>query len=272
MATRLEVMKWAFLLQVETPSRGGPSFYQFLPYKYGPFSFCLQQEASLLVSHGFIEDVDGRKWRLRRAGIPYARAASPNVRHDIVNVLRVHRSGRVSDLLDQVYDRYPWYTVNSERGSRINRPVAEQAVYTAGYAGLLVDGFLDGLLRNGMQRLIDVRNNPVSRRYGFHGSTLSRLCGYLGVEYVHVPELGIESAARQHARAIGSVAGLLDRYEQLTLPKQDWAVRRVAALVRERPSVLVCMEADPFKCHRSRLARVVGQYSGLPVRHLEKAT
>lgn len=45
-ARHTEVTKWAFVLREETPSRGGSAFYQFVPYKFGPYSFCLYQRSA----------------------------------------------------------------------------------------------------------------------------------------------------------------------------------------------------------------------------------
>jgi uncharacterized protein (DUF488 family) len=142
------------------------------------------------------------------------------------------------------------------------------AVYTAGYEGLLVDAFLDGLIRSGIQRLIDVRNNPVSRRFGFHKSTLARLCASLDVEYVHLPELGIPPSDREAIQTPADYANLFVRYQADVLPRETEKVREAAALVQSAPSVLVCMEADPEFCHRSRLANAVAVHTGLPVVHL----
>ncbi len=268
-ATRLELTKWSFILNREAPSCGGPAFYQFVPYKFGPYSFCIYQEAAALTRDGMIEEVDDRTWRLRPAGRAAARCLSGAVKSDIADLLpRLFVMG-VNQLMAYVYNRYPWFTLNSERGSRVDRPKAEPAVYTAGYERLLVDGFLDGLLRCGVRRVIDVRNNPVSRRYGFHKSTLTRLCGNVGIEYAHFPELGIESLHRQELDGPADYAALLARYERSMLPQQGASVNVLASLMSEKASVLMCMEADPARCHRSRLAGAVARVAGLPVTHLE---
>ncbi len=266
------VTKWAFLLREECETGGGSAFYQFLPYKYGPFSFCLFQEMAALARDGFVTDKDHR-WTLTEAGRKAADEVHRDVRRDVRQVVREHsRSSRkLTDdhLLDYVYERHPWYTVNSEIRKLQTRKRAAPAVYTAGYEGLLVDGFLDGLMRAGVQRLVDVRSNPVSRRYGFHKSTLSRLCASLGIEYAHFPALGIESGARQDLDAPGARETLFAEYVRTTLSREGDAIDAVASLVEESPSVLVCMEACPAECHRSRLAKPVAARTGLPVRHLE---
>lgn len=266
------VTKWAFLLREEGETGGGSAFYQFVPYLYGPFSFCLFQEMGALARDGLVTDA-GHRWTLTAAGEKAAGGAHPDVRRDVRRIVRAHskKSNKATDehLIEYVYGRYPWYTVNSKLRRLEARKRSDVAVYTAGYEGLLVDGFLNALMRAGIARLVDVRNNPVSRRYGFHKSTLSRLCSNLGIEYVHFPQLGIRSSARQDLDRPGARQSLFKTYARTTLFREGEAIDAVARLVENAPSVLVCMEACPAECHRSHLAEPIASRTGLPIRHLE---
>ena len=241
-ASRLELMKWAFLLHYEAPTRGGTAFYQFVPYRFGPCSFCVYNEVSALVRDDLIEEPSNREWRLRPAARRIAQSLDGAVRRDIGTIVGRFPRRDVTELIDYVYERHPWFTLNSERGSRIGRPAAGAAVYTAGYEGLLVDGFLNGLLESGIRRVVDVRRNPISRRYGFHKSTLSRLCSHVGIEYSHFPELGIASDQRRGLSTPADYFALFGEYERSTLPMEHASVLTLASSMRERPSVLVCME------------------------------
>ncbi|RLT13987.1 MAG: hypothetical protein DWI25_05880 [Planctomycetota bacterium] len=58
--SRTELTKWCFLLRSESETLGGPAFYDFVPYLYGPFSFALYQEAEKLVAQNYLHD-DGEK-------------------------------------------------------------------------------------------------------------------------------------------------------------------------------------------------------------------
>ncbi len=267
--SKIDLMKWCFLLRSEMPSQGGAAFYHFLPYHYGPFSFCLYREINQLVYDGVVEAPDARSWQV--CGKPCNAVGSvPNaVKQDIAHILRRFVAKPTSHLVDYVYEQYPWFTVNSRRKQNAARPVAALAVYTAGYEGQQVDAFLNMLMRNGIQQLLDVRNNPVSRRYGFHKTTLRRLCKSLRIEYVHRPDLGILSALRQGLKTPADYESLFGKYEAEILRNNVAAVEQVAHLVRAKPSVLVCMESDPQVCHRTRLARLISEKTGLPVRHLE---
>ncbi|MCK9459342.1 MAG: DUF488 domain-containing protein [Proteobacteria bacterium] len=263
----LHATKLAFSLKHDTASRGGDAFYDFLPYKFGPFSFALYQEAGKLGQAGLLTD-EGKRWKISDEGKKQIGDLPSDVKRDADEV--VTKLGRLSSdaLLRTVYARHPWFTILSEVTRKERRPVAEPAVYTAGYEGLSVDAFLDRLLRRGIERVIDVRNNPVARRYGFHRRTLQSLCDKLGVEYRHFPELGIRSEDRQTLETSEDYDVLFKAYEHRIARYDSASVREVALLMREKPSVLLCMEADPARCHRTRLARAVESLISLPVSDL----
>jgi len=266
--SKIDLMKWCFLLRNEMPSQGGSAFYHFLPYQYGPFSFCLYQEINQLVSGGVVEASGEHFWQVCGNG-DAAEGLSNAVKQDIGRILRRFNDKSTSQLMNYVYELYPWFTVNSKQKQHATRPVASLAVYTAGYEGQQVDEFLDMLMRKGIQRLLDVRNNPVSRRYGFHKTTLNRLCGFVDIEYVHRPELGIPPVLRQHLKTQADYESLFAKYEAVVLVDQAAMVEEVSQLVRTKPTVFVCMESDPQMCHRTRLANAVSEKSDLPVHHLE---
>ena len=146
--------------------------------------------------------------------------------------------------------------------------MGDLAVYTLGYEGLSIDEFFGILTENRILHLIDVRRDPVSRRYGFHKKTLASFCDGYGIEYTHLPKLGIESKYRKEIKTEADRKALLSYYETDILESETEAVALVSRLMSERPSVLMCLESDPNRCHRSILASVVAKISGLPVRHL----
>jgi uncharacterized protein (DUF488 family) len=265
---RIELTKWCFLLRHELPSSGGNAFYDFVPYRFGPFSFSLYQEADKLQQNGYLDFPDDNSWVLR-ADCRSVPAPPKDVQADVQKVLDRFGEMPLDSLIRYVYRQFPAYTVNSERQKLASRPTTQPAVFTAGYEGLSVDAFLNLLVETGIERLIDVRMNPVARRFGFHKSTLSRLLGHLGIEYLHVPELGIASSSRQDLNAYEDYQKLFASYEATTLESESAAIERVSRLISERPSVLVCMEADPKYCHRSRLANRVAEITHLPLAHLQ---
>lgn len=266
--SRYELTKWSFLLRHEFASGGGSSFYDFVPYQYGPFSFGLYQELDKLGSMSYLSEEEecvhlGRESLVKEVEIEDRRVASD------IKLLIGQFAKRSRDwLTDHVYSKYPEYTCNSRIKQLAKRPVTEPAVYTAGYEGRSIDSFLNLLIESGIRRLIDVRRNPIARRYGFHRSTLDRLCGRLEIEYVHVPSLGIASEKRQDLHEASDYRALFAEYKKETLREESESLSRVATLVSERPSVLVCMEKDPAFCHRSAVAVEIAKLTELPICNL----
>jgi len=266
--SRIQLVKWAFLLVQTSPSPKLQTFYQFIPYRYGPFSFTLYHEVDTLIRKGYLKAPSEHTIQLASdSAIPPLDDA---LKHEIEAFSNKHSKLPEKKLLNIVYTRYPWFTINAVHLNRrmAKPPRAKCAVYTAGYERLQVDGFLNMLLRAGIRQVIDVRSNPVSRRYGFHKSTLSRLCQRLGLEYEHVPEVGISSELRAGVQRSSAYERLFRRYEQEVLKPQQDVVKMIADWVRRQPSVLVCVEATPSFCHRSCLARQIAYHTGLTVRNL----
>ncbi len=265
---RVELMKWCFLLRHESDSCGGNTFYDFVPYRFGPFSFGLYQEIGKLRDQNYVLDSPEQTWQHNPDLATPGSETSPALGRDVSGIISRFSHFSSDRLLDYVYERHPHFTVNSERKRLAPRPKADLAIYTAGYEGVSIDSFLNMLVERGVSRLIDVRNNPISRRYGFHKSTLCRLAASLGIDYAHIPELGIGSEQRRLHSAEGGREVLFADYESTTLAEETGALTFLAGLVQEQPSALICMEAEPECCHRGRLAVVVSAMTGLPIVHL----
>ncbi len=132
-------------------------------------------------------------------------------------------------------------------------------IYTIGYEGATMDGFLAALLAAGVRRVIDVRALPLSRRPGFSKSTLSASLKAAGIDYVHLKPLGTPKRGRDAAKK-GDVATLTAVYDaQLELPEAQAAAAHMLDLVAELPSALLCYERDPCHCHRTLLLAAVGE-------------
>lgn len=132
-------------------------------------------------------------------------------------------------------------------------------VLTIGYEGATMADFLAALTAAGVERVIDVRALPLSRRPGFSKSTLAASLAEVGIEYVHLKALGTPKEGRDAAKK-GDVATLERVYEgQLQLPEAQAQAARMRALAAERPSALLCYERDPCHCHRTLLLNAVGE-------------
>ena len=130
-------------------------------------------------------------------------------------------------------------------------------IFTIGYEGTTVDEFVAALQKAAVERVIDVRALPLSRRPGFSKTPLRGALEEAGIEYVHLKALGTPAEGRAAARA-GRHADLERIYAgQLELPEAIAQSAQMLALAREKPSAFLCMEREPAHCHRTLLLNAV---------------
>jgi len=135
--------------------------------------------------------------------------------------------------------------------------VKAMRVFTIGYEATTQAEFVAALKAAGVERVIDVRAVPNSRRPGFSKTPLRNALAEEGIEYVHLRALGTPADGRAAARA-GRHAELERIYSgQLELPEAMVQAAEMVELAREKPSALLCYERDPAGCHRTLLLRSV---------------
>ena len=138
-------------------------------------------------------------------------------------------------------------------------PQAGLKIFTIGYEATTMAEFLAALAEAGVQRVIDVRALPLSRRPGFSKSPLRSALEEAGIDYVHLKALGTPADGRTAARA-GRQEDLERIYAgQLELPEAIVQAEQMRELAAERPSALLCYERDPAGCHRSLLLAAVAR-------------
>jgi uncharacterized protein (DUF488 family) len=127
-------------------------------------------------------------------------------------------------------------------GSQVGRPTRGQAKRSAAFAQHLGGA--------GIERLIDVRDLPISRRRGYAKTALSEALADAGVEYVHAKALGNPKPFRDLYKS-GRVEEGRARYREHLLGEHLQDLRELVELLREKRSALMCVEHDPATCHRS---------------------
>jgi uncharacterized protein (DUF488 family) len=130
-------------------------------------------------------------------------------------------------------------------------------LFTIGYEGATVGEFVAALQAAGVERVIDVRAIPNSRRPGFSKTPLRNALAETGIDYVHLRALGTPADGRAAARA-GRHEELERIYAgQLELPEAIAEGAQMVGLAEEKPSALLCFERDPAACHRSLLLSAI---------------
>lgn len=134
-------------------------------------------------------------------------------------------------------------------------------IFTIGYESATVAEFIAALTAAGVQRVIDVRALPLSRRPGFSKTPLKGALAEARIDYVHLKALGTPADGRAAARA-GRHCDLERIYAgQLQLPEAMAQAGQMMALAQEKPSALLCFEREPRNCHRQLLLDAVAAYA-----------
>lgn len=142
------------------------------------------------------------------------------------------------------------------------------AVWTIGYEALLPGPLVAELTGAGVQRLIDVRYRPQSRRPGMSKTRLAALLHEHGIAYEHRRSLGTPPDLRflyKSGREAEGAAGFAVHVEAAAAAELDALAAELAGDGAPR-TALLCLEADPAVCHRRVLTdALVRREPGLQV-------
>jgi uncharacterized protein (DUF488 family) len=125
-----------------------------------------------------------------------------------------------------------------------------------------VEDFARKLADAGVERLLDVRELPISRRRGFAKSALATALAEHSVEYLHVRSMGNPKEFRDLYKS-GRVAEGRTGYEQLLAYERGDDLRELAATIQEKRSALMCVEDDEDACHRQVIFAALRDEVGL---------
>jgi uncharacterized protein (DUF488 family) len=100
-------------------------------------------------------------------------------------------------------------------------------------------------------------------KYGFGKSLLKRFCENSGIQYVHFPEVGIQSEQRQELNTQADYNRLFADYKITCLTKTQAAQNAILNLLKKHQRIaLTCFEANICQCHRKHLAEAITQLPG----------
>lgn len=255
--------------------------YDFVPYKFGCYSFQASVDKLKLVERGYLKDIDG--WELTKEDISYSHVLKKGEPKKLELFVKKFKPLKGKKLIHYVYTKHPYFAINSqiaettlndEEFSAVKNAKPKRrrksVIATIGYEGGSVENYLNRLIENDIRILVDVRKNPISRKYGFSKNTLAKLLSRVGIEYTHIPELGIESSDRRSLNSQIDYDRLFNAYETSVLKKQTEALQHVLNIFCEKRRIaLTCFEKDHIQCHRSRVAKKLAEInSDVEVQHL----
>ena len=243
--------------------------FDFVPYKYGCFSFQANQDLLTLGKYDLVKSASTQKssnWLLSDENSSFLNELKKEDQSAIKSVKRETEGLKQKDLIRYTYLNYPFYATKSQIAedilsedeiSSINkqkRNIEEEKFFTIGYEGISLETYLNKLIINDIKLLCDVRKNPLSMKYGFSKSQLKNACESIGIKYIHIPDLGIDSNKRQELNTMSDYNKLFDEYEKTTLRTNLKSLQYLSQLVKDYKRVAItCFEKEVCMCHRGRV-------------------
>ena len=135
-------------------------------------------------------------------------------------------------------------------------------LWTIGYERLLPEQLAAELRAAGIERVIDVRFRPQSRRPGMSKTRLGELLASHGIAYEHRRALGTPPDLRHdfHAGRLEQARAGFRAYIQRASPE---ALAELSDELDGGPrTALLCLEEDPAGCHRRVLAELLAERRG----------
>jgi hypothetical protein len=264
---QLEKINLQKLLLLFTKQQLKPA-YHFVPYKFGCYSFQANADLNTMVKYDMVTD-NGNTWR-KIDTKDYFVELRDHDRNILKEIKRLYANKSKNDLIRITYLKYPYFALNSsitesvlspdeiKNVSKIRPIQNDTIIFTIGYEGSSLEEYLNKLIINNIKVLCDVRKNPLSMKYGFSKNQLKNACEGVGIEYIHIPELGIDSDKRQELNNQSDYDRLFLQYRQTTLVKTRHQQQQLLRLLENKKRIaLTCFEANIHQCHRKHLAEAI---------------
>ena len=242
--------------------------YDFVPYRFGCYSYSLKADLNTMVKKGWLSTSENGYGL--STDKKYFEELNTNDKSILLDTIDLYGKMSVDTITKHTYLNFPYFAINSTIAESIlpakyfekvksAKPLnSETVLYTIGYEGISLEAYLNKLIKNDIRLLIDVRRNPLSQKYGFSKKLLSDFCSRLNIDYIHIPEVGIDSSKRRELNSQDDYDTLFEDYKNTVLLETAEAQDRILQLINEHKRVaLTCFEADNCQCHRTHLAEKI---------------
>jgi uncharacterized protein (DUF488 family) len=142
-------------------------------------------------------------------------------------------------------------------------------VWTVGHSTRSADELIALLRAHAIERLVDVRTIPRSRRHPhFNRDALPELLAPAGIAYTHMRGLGgLRHPRPDSVNMAWRHAGFRGYADYMQTPEFAQHLDALIALAGRERIAVMCAEAVPWRCHRSLLADALVA-RGVVVRHI----
>jgi Protein of unknown function, DUF488 len=265
----LKLHNLLFLLSKQSEEK----LFQFVPVKEGCYSFQTNADLYTMQKYEQVIKIKDNWKKIDKKG--YNSEIEQIDRNIISSLFIKYKNTTPMQLVRNNFINYPYFAIkssladeilNGEELKKVRKTIpvsGEKALYTIGYEGISVEEYLNKLINNDIKILCDVRRNPLSMKFGFSKKPLLGFCSEVGIKYIHLPKLGVESDKRKELKTQADYDFLFDEYRNLTLVNNIKDQQIIIDLINiEIRVAITCFEADIHHCHRFHLAESLRNFNG----------
>ncbi len=159
-----------------------------------------------------------------------------------------------NELLEYIGKEYPYFT----QDLKCKKERSTKNLFTIGYEGISLEEYLNKLLENDVSLLVDVRKNAFSMKYGFSKNQLKYALHKIGVKYMQISDLGIDSFKRKSLNSEKDYEKLFEEYESRIKRYNVQDLNLILEKLKNFKNIaLTCFEKDFNLCHRNIVVKVL---------------
>lgn len=266
---KLEKLQLQKLLFLFSRIQKEPNF-DFVPYKYGCYSFQAKADMNTLAKYGLVHQTEQGWEKISEEN--FVSALKKSDKEILQAVKQLYKGKTATELIGITYKKYPYFALKSKIADQYLSPgelanlnkylvqSEEVCLFTIGYEGITLENYLNKLIKNNIKALCDVRRNAFSMKFGFSKNQLKSACEGVGIAYYHLPEVGIDSDQRHDLNSQADYDRLFKKYVSDVLPHTPDTQQYILHLLERHGRVaLTCFEARSCQCHRSHLAKAISE-------------
>lgn len=245
--------------------------YDFVPYKYGCFSFQANADLNTLIKYGIVGE-SSTVWN-KIDETNYLIQLDKEDKKIVSDFAIIYKNKTNEDLINLTYKKYPYFAINStitekhlsveeiDKLDNFRSFDNKITLFTLGYEGVSLEKYLNKLIKNNIKLLCDVRKNALSMKFGFNKNQLKKACEGVGIKYIHIPEVGINSDKRKELKSQKDYDELFREYTSKNLNQTVKYQKDIFVLLKKyRRIALTCFEANSCQCHRAHLATAISNF------------
>ncbi|MBN1764321.1 MAG: DUF488 domain-containing protein [Sedimentisphaerales bacterium] len=134
-------------------------------------------------------------------------------------------------------------------------------LFTVGYEGYHIDGFIAHLKNHSINCLLDVREIPLSRKKGFSKSALAQRLQKEKITYLHLKALGSPKPIRNKLKENGDYGSFFKKMNE-HLNNETETIEEAYHYIVQKKCCLMCFEHPAHNCHRIAVANKIKERDG----------